>query len=53
MKGVKKQKTRDLLWNRFRRHESIQAFDRYKQASNEYTQIRRDTETEFEKKLGK
>ena len=42
---------RDLLWNRYRRHSSHQAYRRYKQARNEYTKIRREVQKIFEKDI--
>ena len=42
---------RDLLWNRLRRHHGEQAYKRYKRARNEYTQVRREAEIEYQRDL--
>mgnify|MGYP003334637790 CR=1 FL=1 len=47
----KAKEKRDLLWNRYRRHSSEQAYRRYKQARNDYTRIRREAQKNFEKTL--
>ena len=50
-KCVKAKEKRDLLWNRYRRHISENAYARYKQARNEYTKVRKETQINFEKDI--
>ena len=48
---IKAKEKRDLLWNRYRRHNSEQAYERYKQARNEYTVVRKEAQITFEKDI--
>ena len=42
---------RDVLWNRFRRHGGQRAYSKYKKVRNEYTRIRREAQTNYEKDI--
>ena len=48
---VKAREKRDLLWNRYRRHNSEKAYERYKHARNEYTAVRKEAQIAFEKDI--
>ena len=48
---VKAKERRDLLWNRYRRHNSGKVYERYKQARNEYTIVRKEAQITFERDI--
>ena len=50
-KCVEAKEKRDLLWNRYRRHNSENAYERYRQARNEYTKVRKQAQITFEKDI--